>query len=287
MRLVEFISVLNEEVAMNQMKGAAFQHVSSGKIYGPYPIHAFGYDEVANDLNISVDEYWEYVNSGDVVEGFIDDSNKFYNREEAAKAVRMPAGGFDDDEVKVGNRDWLDSSDVERGHNEIQEDAPEGTQNNNHDNETEQDVKHEEDREKTGYWGNKGAGVMILAKDTGRILLPFRSKDVDQPHTWGGTWGGAIDAKEDPKKAAMRELEEESGYDGEAEIIPLHVYKDDDFRYYNFLAVVPTEFEPKLNWETEKAEWFEFDDWPKPMHFGLEGILDSNESVAIIKKYIS
>ena len=50
----------------------------------------------------------------------------------------------------------------------------------------------------------------MLALDTGRILLPHRSQAVEQPGTWG-TWGGAIDGKEQPKTAALRELREEAG----------------------------------------------------------------------------
>ena len=58
----------------------------------------------------------------------------------------------------------------------------------------EDDSDHAEALQQTGFWGRAGAGVLFLARDTGRILIAHRSADVEQPDTWG-TWGGAIDRK--------------------------------------------------------------------------------------------
>lgn len=125
----------------------------------------------------------------------------------------------------------------------------------------------------TGYWGNAGAGCLIMAMDTGRILIPLRSEWVQEPGTWG-TWGGAIDGDEDPKTACMREVEEEAGYDGPVrDMIHLYRFEDNGFRYDTFLAIVDSEFEPQLNWETERAEWVEVGQWPSPLHFGLADVL--------------
>ena len=148
------------------------------------------------------------------------------------------------------------------------------------------DLEHDRARKETGYWGNMGSGSMIIALSTGNILLPLRSQHVDQPLTWGGTFGGAIDSGEDPKVAAKREVQEESGYSGQVKMIPLNVYednKDNDFKYYNYLAVVPEEYEPRLNWETERAEWTEYGNWPSPMHFGLTFILNDPKATAKIQ----
>jgi len=148
------------------------------------------------------------------------------------------------------------------------------------------DLEHDRAREETGYWGNQGSGALIISLSTGRILLPFRSKMVEEPHTWGGTWGGAIDSGEDPKDSAKREVQEESGYSGAVKMIPLNVYednKDNEFKYFNYMAVVPEEYKPRLNWETEKAEWFEYDSWPSPMHFGLTFILNDPQATAKIQ----
>jgi len=138
------------------------------------------------------------------------------------------------------------------------------------------DDEHQETLEKTGFWGSQGAGSLVVAKKTGRYLLPLRSQHVEQPGTWG-VWGGAIDSGEVPVEAARRELTEEAGYRGPIEMVPLVVFESGTFRYHNFLAVVEDEFEPTLNWETERAQWFALDDFPQPLHFGLQYLLENSE----------
>jgi 8-oxo-dGTP pyrophosphatase MutT (NUDIX family) len=135
----------------------------------------------------------------------------------------------------------------------------------------EDDRLHSQALADTGFWGRAGAGAIIAARDTGRILLPHRSRGVEQPGTWG-VWGGAIDPDEDPQGAARREVEEEAGAKPD-EMVPLHVFRKGDFQYHNFLAIVPHEFKPKLNWETQGYKWVEYGDWPQPMHFGLESLI--------------
>ena len=127
----------------------------------------------------------------------------------------------------------------------------------------------------TGFWGKQGAGCIIVAKDTKRILLPLRSSKVSQPNTWG-TWGGAIDSDEIPEKAAIREVQEEAGYNGPVDMITLKVFQKDQFKYHNFLAIVDTEFKPRLNWETDEFIWTDINDLPQPLHFGLKWILDND-----------
>lgn len=151
------------------------------------------------------------------------------------------------------------------------------------------DAEHSQALRQTGYWGKQGAGAIILAKDTGRILLPLRSDSIEQPNTWG-VWGGAIDEDETPSSAVRRELSEEVGYQLQIdELIPLYVYEDPrvGFRYSNFLAIIPNEFTPRLNNETQKSEWVKYGMWPKPMHFGLKLLLShsSNEIKNEVKKY--
>jgi len=142
---------------------------------------------------------------------------------------------------------------------------------------TESDYEHGQVLKKTGHWGKQGAGAIIMAKSTGKFLIPFRSSLVLQPNTWG-VWGGAIDSGEDPKSAAKREVQEEAGYrGGDVIMVPLYVFHDQKsgFKYYNFLAVVDDEFTPNLNWETENFEWVDFDKIRhlEPLHFGLKALL--------------
>jgi putative nucleotidyltransferase with HDIG domain len=142
------------------------------------------------------------------------------------------------------------------------------------------------------YWdsGNGAAGCIFIAKDTGRILLPHRSGQVLEPHTWG-TWGGKVDEGETPAQAAVREIEEETGYDGEYKLTKLWVFEDPEvgFQYHNYLVIVPMEFHPKLNWETDDAKWVEWGEWPHPLHFGLQALLKNagtkiKRVVRLIKK---
>lgn len=147
----------------------------------------------------------------------------------------------------------------------------------------ENDESHGRALERTGFWGTAGAGCVFLASDTGRFLLAHRSASVEQPHTWG-TWGGAIDPGEDPSDAVRRELVEETGYDGPLEITPLYVFQKDTFRYSNFLAIVPTEFRPSLDWENQGYEWCNWGDWPAPLHFGLQGLLNDAASATTMQE---
>lgn len=142
--------------------------------------------------------------------------------------------------------------------------------------------KHKEALQRTGFWGESGAGCIIMSKDSGRILIPLRSKKTREPGTWG-TWGGAIDENETPKETVMREVYEEAGYVGVKKIIPLHVFKHESgFKYYNFLVLVENEFNPTINFETKDWDWFYIDNLPSPLHFGLKGILNNKKDVNII-----
>lgn len=122
------------------------------------------------------------------------------------------------------------------------------------------------------YFGTSGAGAIIIAKDTGKILLLRRSSNSEEPGTWGGV-GGKIDHAEDPSDTVAREIEEETGYNDTKTVYPLYVYRDGEFTYYNFLVLVPFEFTPQLNWESDNSTWVEFGKWPNPLHFGIEELL--------------
>lgn len=149
------------------------------------------------------------------------------------------------------------------------------------------DINHNDALKRTGFWGSQGAGCIAIAADTGRMLLMHRAHWVQQPHTWGNC-GGAIDSGEDPKEAALRELGEEAGYWEEAlKIIPLLVFQKGSFKYFNFLVIVEQEFEPTLNSESQDADWFEFGDWPSPLHFGVAAVLKDPASVKAIQAVIA
>lgn len=116
-----------------------------------------------------------------------------------------------------------------------------------------------------------GAGALIVARNTGRVLLGFRSAKENNPHVWGNQ-GGHVDVNERVTDGLRREVREETGYKGDIQFIqfPTGKFPDGQFMFYNFLGIVPEEFEPnppkKWAWETEKWGWYEFDKLPKPMH---------------------
>jgi 8-oxo-dGTP pyrophosphatase MutT (NUDIX family) len=142
------------------------------------------------------------------------------------------------------------------------------------------DRDHAQALDETGFWGSQGAGAVIFCVATGRLLLPLRSQSVQEPGTWG-TWGGAMDEGHTPEQTVAKEIWEEAGYAGRMQLIPLMVFEapNSSFRYHNFLVVVPQEFEPSLNWETARAEWFPLDDLPEPLHFGLDSLLSDSPSM--------
>lgn len=157
----------------------------------------------------------------------------------------------------------------------------------------ENDQEHKDALLKTGFWGRAGAGCIFIAKDTGRILLNHRSRHVEQPGTWG-VWGGAIDGRESPVEAVKREAYEEAGVNpSDSQIIPIYVFHDkkSGFKYYNFIVLVSSEFDPDIpaesRWETQGWDWFDFGDWPSPLHFGVIAILNDQNSVKKIKELIS
>ena len=149
------------------------------------------------------------------------------------------------------------------------------------------EMAHNEAMEKTGFWGKQGSGCLVLASDTGNLLVAHRSDVVLQPNTWG-TWGGAVDLGEDPETSMLRELKEEAGYSGEiTSIIPMYKFKSGSFVYHNYIVVVPSEFVPKLDRETQDYIWCGLDAIPRPKHSGLIEFLsrDKKKIQALVAKY--
>ena len=131
------------------------------------------------------------------------------------------------------------------------------------------------------FWGTIAAGVIPICTTTKRILVGLRSDEVEEPGTWG-SFGGKLDIDEGIdetiKEAVLRELEEETGYCGNIELVDAFVYKHGSFEYHNFFGLVSSEFEPELNWENESAEWFTYDELIvlSDKHFGLVSLLKND-----------
>lgn len=145
---------------------------------------------------------------------------------------------------------------------------------------------HKQAMIETGFWGRAAAGALIVAESSGRFLIAHRAEGTLQPGTWG-TWGGAIDAGETPEQAVVRELKEEADLlCVPDQMIPLYIFEHaSGFQYRNFLTVVADEFEPVLNWEMQQFGWFDYGDWPDPLHFGLEQLIKDEPSQKVLQKY--
>lgn len=138
------------------------------------------------------------------------------------------------------------------------------------------EADNEQALKETGFWGRRGSGCLVMARSTGRFLLALRSLDALEPLTWG-IWGGAIPEGVDPSVSALREMIEETQYGGEASLSHLYTFSDEasGFRYDTFLTLVNDEFMPVLNWENQDFAWVSEDEWPSPLHFGLEAMMKS------------
>jgi 8-oxo-dGTP pyrophosphatase MutT (NUDIX family) len=140
-----------------------------------------------------------------------------------------------------------------------------------------------------GYWGTLASGVLVMARNTCRVLLQKRSADVEQGGTWG-IFGGAVNSigvkfdypstKEDYdwyeshpaekekvlKDTALKELQEESGYNGRVNLVEYHVFRDAlaPFEYHDFVGTVDSEFNVSplemARWEQEETRWVSIDD---------------------------
>ena len=166
-----------------------------------------------------------------------------------------------------------------------------------------QDIEEAEDYTNPSgeaFWGAAGAGILPIAKSTGRILIGLRSRSVNEPHTWG-VFGGAIDKGEQPGKAAKREMKEELGYREQVKLLPAYVFSSPGggFRFSNFIGLIEDEFKPTLDWETETTKWVTYDElvampvmpWAaakrggskRELHPGLGALIKN--SGALIKKH--
>jgi len=109
-------------------------------------------------------------------------------------------------------------------------------------------------------------------------------------HILGGNFGGAIglgyggeiEESLSPSDNAKKELIEETGYQGNIEIVESYIFEKGNFKYYNFIGIVDEEF--KLdNSEVEHVEvdeilWLSIDALliKEDLHFGIQSLLDNS-----------
>jgi 8-oxo-dGTP pyrophosphatase MutT (NUDIX family) len=137
------------------------------------------------------------------------------------------------------------------------------------------------DNDKGGkFWGNKAGGVLAYCPKTRRFLMGLRSSEVNEPLTWGVIGGKLDNVDGSVQQTVHREFQEETGYSGKMKLYPMFVFHDNGktFEYHNFLGILEKEFEPELDWETERTEWMTLEELLKlpRKHWGLELLLKNS-----------
>ena len=119
------------------------------------------------------------------------------------------------------------------------------------------------------YYAQLKVGAAVLIEQDNKLLLLKRNHE-----PWKGTWmvpAGYVEADENPKDAAIREVREETGL--EVEIGDLHqvYYFDDDPRGNGMSFVYKAEKiigEIKLNSESSDAKYFRWEEIPSELTLG-------------------
>lgn len=117
----------------------------------------------------------------------------------------------------------------------------------------------------------RAAGIACFAENSGCLLLLRRSRAVSAPGVWAFP-AGRVDRGESSYDAALREFGEETGYRGPLEVGDEPMLVEGPFA--GFVAIAPTEFVPRLNWENDAAGWFGPETLPLPLHRGVLRLLD-------------
>lgn len=145
---------------------------------------------------------------------------------------------------------------------------------------------------KAGRETGEGAGALFYAKDTGCFLIVQRSNTGDAAGQWCCLGGGVDDTDTSFEHTVRREANEEGGfpYDAECNLFHLNAQRvAPDFVFHNYLAIVPTEFEPKLNHEHTDHKWVPYSEFisHENMHQGMMNALNSDLSKHTFKKRLN
>jgi len=116
-----------------------------------------------------------------------------------------------------------------------------------------------------------GAGIQIVAPD-GSQLFMLRSANSVNGCTWACP-GGKIEEGETAEDAAVRETQEEAGYDvPKAALRPIY----DTGRFLVFRYDAPARFRPQLNDEHTAFCWAQPEDAPAPLHPTMSAVFSAS-----------
>ena len=141
------------------------------------------------------------------------------------------------------------------------------------------------------FWGLSASGILLQRASDGKVCL-FHRKGTMNSGTWGVN-GGKIDHGEDAKESAIRETQEEAcggrplpkgHFTGKTFVFktPLgpedyidgddyrspnenrYAEEGEEFTYTTYHYMVEDDnWQPRLNWEHDKWDWFDLDELPK------------------------
>lgn len=123
----------------------------------------------------------------------------------------------------------------------------------------------------------RAGGVLVTAKDTGRVLLLLRCKGSRHELTWGLISGG-IEEGEDPLEGTKREVNEETQFDYDSiEYKHIHDEDSDEMTFHYYEGLTDSEITPILCHENIDWGWFDVNDLPEPLYPEIDKKIDGRE----------
>ena len=135
-----------------------------------------------------------------------------------------------------------------------------------------------------------GAGVFLIDKKSGKILLCQRSKDSSFPMYWA-VFGGTFENKDvTPKKTAKREFWEETDVKSKFKISkePFYVNSNRFIDFYTYLGISNGQPEIRINEESLSYGWFHLNQLPENLIPGLKEMVEDKmpEIKSLINKLL-
>jgi 8-oxo-dGTP diphosphatase len=114
--------------------------------------------------------------------------------------------------------------------------------------------------------------LVVIQREDGQILLLKKSAATDHPGSWTFP-GGTLHDDESPSEAALRELEEETGLNGEI-VRAGPSYTSEEHRIYPFLI--------RAHGELERSHEHSDHAWIDPGDLDQYDTLGSGESISVL-----
>lgn len=120
------------------------------------------------------------------------------------------------------------------------------------------------------------AGVLLIDKITGDLLLGKRAFQSNSPNTWSPFGGGFESRDGNVKNTAKREVSEESSINSDYEISksPFYIQDNPKLTFYTFIGILDNKVPVKiLDKEHTNYGWFPLDNLPSDLHPGFAELL--------------